>query len=79
MFELNNIYFLLSEVNMDDVMSGYYVGYEEDVKVCDYGMLVIVEDVGKFLWVLNNGVIFNEGEVEFYFYVFEYGGLVIGY
>lgn len=30
-------------------MSGYYVGYKEDVKLCDYGMLVIVEDVGKFL------------------------------
>ena len=77
--ELNNTYFSLSEVNMDDVMSGYYVGYEEDVKARDYGMLATAEDVGKFLRALNNGAIFNEGEAELDPYVFEHGGLVIGY
>ncbi len=77
--QLNNTYFSLSEVNMDDVMSGYYVGYEEDVKARDYGMLATAEDVGKFLRALNNGSIFNAGEAELYPYVFEHGGLVIGY
>jgi len=77
--ELNNTYFSLSEVNLDDVMSGYYVGYKEDVKARDYGMLATAEDVGKFLRALNNGSIFNEGEAELYPYVFEHGGLVIGY
>ena len=77
--ELNNTYFSLSEVNLDDVMSGYYVGYKEDVKARDYGMLATAEDVGKFLRALNNGAIFDEGEAELYPYVFEHGGLVIGY
>ena len=77
--QLNNTYFSLSEVNMDDVMSGYYVGYEEDVKARDFGMLATAEDVGKFLRALNNGSIFNAGEAELYPYVFEHGGLVIGY
>ena len=77
--QLNNTYFSLSEVNMDDVMSGYYVGYEEDFKARDYGMLATAEDVGKFLRALNNGSIFNAGEAELYPYVFEHGGLVIGY
>jgi len=77
--QLKNTYFSLSEVNLDDVMSGYYVGYEEDVKARDYGMLATAKDVGKFLRALNNGAIFNEGEAEFYPYVFEHGGLVIGY
>ena len=77
--QLNNTYFSLSEVNMDDVMSGYYVGFEEDFKARDYGMLATAEDVGKFLRALNNGSIFNAGEAELYPYVFEHGGLVIGY
>lgn len=77
--QLNNTYFSLSEVNMDDVMSGYYVGFEEDVKARDYGMLATAEDVGKFLRALNNGSIFNAGEAKIYPYVFEHGGLVIGY
>ena len=77
--QLNNTYFSLSEVNMDDVMSGYYVGFKEDFKARDYGMLATAEDVGKFLRALNNGSIFNAGEAELYPYVFEHGGLVIGY
>lgn len=77
--QLNNTYFSLSEVNMDDVMSGYYVGFEEDFKARDYGMLATAEDVGKFLRALNNGSIFNAGEAKIYPYVFEHGGLVIGY
>ena len=60
-------------------MSGYYVGYKEDVKARDYGMLATAEDVGKFLRALNNGSIFDEGEAELYPYVFGHGGLVIGY
>ena len=77
--QLNNTYFSLSEVNMDDVMSGYYVGYVEDVKARDFGMLATAEDVGKFLRALNTGSIFNADEAELYPYVFKHGGLVIGY
>jgi len=77
--ELNNTYFSLSEVNLDDVMSGYYVGYEQDFKTNENGMLATAEDVGIFLRALNNGSVFDEGEKEIYPYEYNHGGLVVGY
>jgi CubicO group peptidase (beta-lactamase class C family) len=76
---LNNTFFSISEVDLDDVMSGYYVGYEEDFKDREYGMLATAEDVGKFLRALNDGSVFNEGEKEIYPYEYNHGGLVVGY
>ncbi len=72
----------LSEVNMDDVMSGYYVGVDEDFKHKNTGlMLATAEDVGIFLRALNDGSVFNEGEQEIYssIYVYEHTGLLVGY
>lgn len=77
--ELNNTFFSLKEVDLDDVMSGYYVGYEKDFKANEYGMLATAEDVGIFLRALNNGSVFDEGEKEIYPYVYDHGGLVVGY
>ncbi|WP_339712954.1 serine hydrolase domain-containing protein [uncultured Kriegella sp.] len=79
--ELNNTFGSLSEVNIDDVMSGYYVGYEEDFKTEERGMLATAEDVGIFLRALNDGSVFREGEQEIYssIYVYEHTGLVVGY
>jgi CubicO group peptidase (beta-lactamase class C family) len=79
--ELNNTFFSLKEVDINDVMSGYYVGYEEDFKTNEYGMLATAEDVGIFLRALNDGSVFNEGEQEIYssIYKYEHGGLVVGY
>ncbi len=77
--ELNNTYFSITEVDLDDVMSGYYVGYDEDFKANEYGMLATAEDVGIFLRALNDGSVFDEGEQEIYPYVYDHGGLVIGY
>jgi CubicO group peptidase (beta-lactamase class C family) len=77
--ELNNTFFSLEEVDLDDVMSGYYVGYDEDFKANEYGMLATAEDVGIFLRALNDGSVFDEGEQELYPYVYDHGGLVIGY
>ena len=79
--ELNNTFGSLSEVNIDDVMSGYYVGYEEDFKTENVGMIATAEDVGIFLRALNDGSVFNEGEQEIYtsIYVYEHTGLVVGY
>ncbi len=76
---LNNTFFSIEEVDLDDVMSGYYVGHDEDFKANEYGMLATAEDVGIFLRALNDGTVFNEGEAEIYPYVYEHGGLVIGY
>ena len=79
--ELKNTFFPINEVNLDEVMSGYYVGYEEDFKAREYGMLATAEDVGIFLRALNDGTVFDEGEKEIYdsIYVYEHGGLVVGY
>lgn len=79
--KLNNTFFSLKEVNLDDVMSGYYVGIDKDFKTNENGMLATAEDVGTFLRALNDGSVFNEGERDIYasIYEFEHGGLVPGY
>jgi len=79
--ELNNTFFSLNEVNIADVMSGYYVGTEQDFKTNENGMLATAEDVGIFLRALNDGSVFNVGEKEIYssIYEYEHGGLVPGY
>jgi CubicO group peptidase (beta-lactamase class C family) len=84
--ELNNTYSLLSEVDIDDVMSGYYVGYDEDIKYYDFtspagSMIATAQDVGIFLRALNDGSLFNGGEQAIYSSIYEYGhtGLLPGY
>ena len=42
-------------------------------------MLATAEDVGIFLRALNDGSVFEDGEEEIYPYVYEHGGLVVGY
>lgn len=80
--KLNNTFFSLSELdNLDDVMSGYYVGIDDDFKTNENGMLATAQDVGIFLRALNDGSVFNDGEKEIYssIYVYKHGGLVPGY
>ncbi len=72
----------LSEVNIDEVMSGYYYGLETDFKYEITGlMLATAEDVGIFLRALNEGSVFNDGEQEIYssIYEYEHTGLLPGY
>ena len=79
---LKNTYGSIDEVNLDDVMSGYYVGIEKDFKNENSGMMIAtVEDVGIFLRALNDGSLLNEKEMEIYssLYEFNHGGLAPGY
>ncbi|MEZ5198072.1 MAG: serine hydrolase domain-containing protein [Bacteroidales bacterium] len=79
---LKNTFGSIREVNTEDVMSGYYEGIEEDIKMADYGsMIATAEDVGIFLRALNDGSLFKEGEQEIYssIYVYEHTGLIPGY
>lgn len=78
---LNNTFSSVSEVNIDDVMSGYHFGYAHDLKTNDYGMHATAEDVGKFMRALNDGTVFNNNEQEIYtsIYEFEHDGWVPGY
>ena len=83
---LNNTYSLLSEVAIGDVMSGYDVGYEDDLKYNDFkspagSMVATAEDVGIFLRALNDGSLLNEDEQAIYssIYEYEHTGLLPGY
>ena len=79
---LNNTFSSISEVNIDDVMSGYHVGYEGDLKTDDYGsMIATARDVGIFLRALNDGSVFDEGEQAIYssIYVYKHSGWIPGY
>ncbi len=79
--DLKNTFGSISEVNMDNVMSGYHVGYPHDLKADEHGMMATAEDVGIFLRALNDGSIFKEGEQEIYTSIYEYkhAGWVPGY
>ena len=83
---LNDTYSLLSEVNLDDVMSGYAVDYEPDLKPNDFvspagSMVATAQDVGIFLRALNDGSLLNDKEQAIYtsIYVYEHTGLLPGY
>ncbi len=80
--ELKNTFGSIHEVNIDDVMSGYYVGYDEDQKTDFSGLMIATaEDVGIFIRALNDGSVFKEGEQEIYssVYVYKHTGLLVGY
>lgn len=63
---------MLSEVDIEDVASGYYVGYDEDMKLAyDFvgtsgSMIATAEDVDIFLRALNDGSVFDKGEQDIY-------------
>ncbi len=76
---LKNTYFTIDEVDINDLMSGYYVGIEKDFKFRDNGMIATAKDVGIFIRALNDGSVFQKGEQEIYPYKYEHGGLTVGY
>ena len=79
--KLTNTFGSIQDVDLDEVMSGYYVGIPDDFKENENGMLATAEDVGRFIRALNDGTVFDEGEQTIYssIYVYEHGGLVPGY
>ena len=79
---LTNTYASIHQVNMDKLMSGYYVGVEDDIKTADYGsMVATAEDVGIFLRALNDGSLFDGEEQAIYSSIYKYShtGLIPGY
>jgi D-alanyl-D-alanine carboxypeptidase len=72
----------IHDVNMDDLMSGYYVGVDHDIKSVYYGsMVATAEDVGKFVMALNKGTLLNPKEQAIYSSIYKYShtGLIPGY
>ena len=83
---LYDTYSLLSEVDLEKVMSGYFLGYDPDIKANDYripggSMIATAQDVGVFLRALNDGSLFNENEQAIYssIYRYEHTGELPGY
>ncbi|MFD2521800.1 serine hydrolase domain-containing protein [Emticicia soli] len=83
---LTHTYGMMSEVNPDELSSGYIIDYEGDFKAIDYvapgaSMVATAEDVGIFLKALNKGTLLNKSEQAIYssIYVYEHTGLVPGY
>jgi CubicO group peptidase (beta-lactamase class C family) len=83
---LSNTYLLLSEADLDDVMSGYIVGYETDFRYQEHiqpggSMVATAEDVAVFVRALVDGTLFTPEEQAIYTSVYEYGhtGWVAGY
>ncbi|MDG2449652.1 MAG: serine hydrolase, partial [Saprospiraceae bacterium] len=83
---LTHTYGLLSEVDSNDVVSGYDTHFEQDVKMLDFispggSMIATAEDVGIFLRALNDGSLFSTDEQTVYssIYKYEHTGLLPGY
>jgi len=83
---LTNTYSLLSQVNNDDVVSGYWYQYDDDLKGLDFvipggSMVATAQDVGIFLRALNDGSLLNDNEQAIYssIYVYEHAGWLPGY
>ncbi|AWM15112.1 serine hydrolase [Flavobacterium sediminis] len=73
----------IQDVNIDDVMSGYYVGYDADLKTDNIGsILATAEDLSRFIRALNDGSVFKdkkEQEIYSSIYKYEHTGLIPGY
>lgn len=83
---LTHTYGFLKEVDLKDLASGYYIGYDGDLKTQNYvvpggSMLATAQDVGIFLRALNDGSLLNDQEQAIYssIYVYEHTGLLPGY
>jgi CubicO group peptidase (beta-lactamase class C family) len=78
---LNHTFSSVKDVNIKNVMSGYYVGYPHDLKTDDQGMVATAEDLSIFLRALNDSSVFESGKEAIYTSLYEYNhkGLVPGY
>ena len=80
---LNHTYGSINDVDMNDVMSGYYVGYDTDLKTDGReSMLATAEDLSKFIRALIDGSVFRDKkEQSIYSSIYKYGhtGLIPGY
>lgn len=84
--KLTHTFSLLSEVDLQDVVSGYYIGYKGDLKTQNFvgaggSMVASAQDVGIFLRALNDGSLLGAEAQAIYtsIYVYEHTGLLGGY
>lgn len=81
--DLHDTYGSIKDVDLEKVMSGYYVGYDQDLKTDDNGlMLATAADLAKFIRALNKGDVFTDTKEQALYsslYKFEHTGLIPGY
>jgi len=78
---LTNTLFAIDEVEFDNVVSGYWYEYDDDLRFLGGSMVATAEDVGIFLRALNDGSLLNDDEQAIYSSIYEYqhDGWVPGY
>jgi CubicO group peptidase (beta-lactamase class C family) len=78
---LTDTYAGMDRCNEADVMSGFHVGYPQDLKGDEVGMVASAADVARFIRALNDGRLFDVDEAAVYssLYEHEHTGLVPGY
>jgi D-alanyl-D-alanine carboxypeptidase len=83
---LTHTYGLLSQVDSEDVASGYQEGLDADLKTLEFvtpggSMVATAQDVGVFVRALNDGSLLNDEEQAIYSSIYEYGhaGWLPGY
>ena len=83
---LTHTHGLLSQVDIQDVVSRYHHPYDEDFREVDFispsgSMVATAQDVGIFLRALNDGSLLNDDEQAIYSSIYEYDhtGWVLGY
>ena len=80
--KLKHTFGKLADVDINNVMSGYSIGWKPDLKRNNLGnMLATAQDVGTFLRALNDGSLLTKEEQAVYssVYVYEHTGLTPGY
>ncbi len=83
---LTHTYGLLSQVDINDVVSGYHQPYEDDLREIDFtapggSMVATAQDVAIFLRALNDGSLLSDDEQAIYssIYEYEHAGWLPGY
>ena len=83
---LTDTYSLPTQVDHEDVVSGYWYQYDDDLKDLNFeipggSMVATAQDVGIFLRALNDGSLLNEDEQAIYssIYTYEHTGWLPGY
>ena len=85
--DLTDTYFAVDEVPLDHLASGYWYGYDDDLKGQRGGrntagsMIATARDTAVFVRALNDGSLLNDEEQAIYASIYEYGhtGWVPGY
>lgn len=78
---LERTFFSVDSVDKNDLMNGYHLGYEDDLRHLEHGYVSSARDVATFLRALNEGTFFTEEEQQIYASLYQYNhtGWVLGY